>query len=83
METQKKTENLLLIVLGVLVILALLLIALNNNSNLFSKYSSYDDCFINEMSKMPEGLEGERGMYSLQQQFRNSVRRLCLDQFPD
>jgi len=48
-----------------------------------SQYSSYDDCFVNEMSKMPEGLEGERGMYSLQQEFRNYVRRLCLDQFPD
>ena len=48
-----------------------------------SQYNSYDDCFVNEMSKMPEGLEGKRGVYSLQQQFRNSVRRLCLDQFPD
>ena len=65
METQKKTENLLLIVLGVLVILALLLIALNNNSNLFSKYSSYEKCYINEMSKMPDGLDS-RGTYSPQ-----------------
>ena len=48
-----------------------------------SEYSSYDDCYASKMSKMPEGLEGKRGDYSLQQQFRNSVRRLCLNQFPD
>ena len=81
METQKKTENLLLIVLGVLVILALLLIALNNNSNFFSKYSSYEKCYINEMSKMPDGLD-TRGTYSPQAEFRNEVRNYC-KQFPE
>ena len=48
-----------------------------------SQYSSYDDCFVNEMSKMPEGLEGKRGINSLQAQFRSSVRKLCKEQFPN
>ncbi len=50
-----------------------------------SKYSSYDDCFVNEMSKMPDGLsprnDGVGG--SPQRAFRVSVQRLCKEQFPD
>tara|TARA_B100000242_G_scaffold265431_1_gene213583 strand:- start:67 stop:243 length:177 start_codon:yes stop_codon:yes gene_type:complete len=42
-----------------------------------SQYSSKDECRINEMTKMPEGLNwGERGSFS------DSVYRFC-KQFPD
>ena len=49
-----------------------------------SQYSSYDDCFVNEMSKMPEGLSPNwNGNSNPQREFENSVRRLCKEQFPD
>ena len=48
-----------------------------------SQYSSYDECFINEMSKMPEGLSDDKIGFSSQRAFRVSVQRLCKEQFPD
>ena len=37
-----------------------------------SQYSSYDECFVNEMAKMPEGLD-----YSSRDDFVNSASRFC------
>ena len=51
-----------------------------------SQYSSYDDCYVSEMSKMPNGLSNKATfgrMYSPQAEFLSSVRTLCKEQFPD
>ena len=37
-----------------------------------SQYSSYDDCYVSEMSKMPDDLIG-----SLQSDFSYSVYEIC------
>ena len=42
-----------------------------------SQYSSYDECFVNEMAKMPGGLD-----YSSRDDFVNSASRFC-KQFRD
>ena len=48
-----------------------------------SQYSSYADCFVNEMAKMPEGLEGQKYGNNNQAEFKRYVRKLCKEQFPD
>ena len=51
-----------------------------------SQYSSYDDCYVSEMSKMPNGLSNKPTfgrMYSPQAEFLSSVETLCKEQFPD
>ena len=42
-----------------------------------SQYSSFDECYINEMAKMPEGLD-----YNKRNGFTNTVNRFC-NQFRD
>ena len=48
-----------------------------------SQYSSYADCFVNEMAKMPEGLEGRNYGNNNQAEFKRFVHKLCKEQFPD
>ena len=42
-----------------------------------SQYSAYDECYINEMAKMPEGLN-----YNKRDGFTNMVNSFC-NQFRD
>ena len=46
-----------------------------------SQYSSYDECFLNEMAKMPDGLSDSYD--GPQNYFLNSAQRFCREQFPD
>lgn len=46
-----------------------------------SQYSSYEDCFINEMAKMPDGLSN-KGFQKNQDYFTNQVGDFCRQTFP-